>query len=73
MRTLICTAVIILSTSLHSLGQASTATPAAKPHVRTPAASASIAEPTAIIHTTAGDLHCTLFPKIAVYQGSGAQ
>ncbi len=23
------------------------------------------AEPTAIIHTTAGDLHCTLFPKVA--------
>src|SRR5271157_2306345 len=58
MRTLICTAVLILSTSLLSLGQASTA----KPPVRTPAAAAS-AEPTAIIHTTAGDLHCTLFEK----------
>jgi len=23
------------------------------------------ADPTAIIHTTAGDLHCTLFPKVA--------
>jgi len=56
MRTLICTAVLILSTSLLSLGQASTA----KPPVRTPAASA---EPTAITHTTAGDLHCTLFEK----------
>jgi peptidyl-prolyl cis-trans isomerase A (cyclophilin A) len=65
MRTLICTAVLILSTSLLSLGQASTATPAAKPPVRTPADAASTAEPTAIIHTTAGDLHCTLFPKIA--------
>ena len=29
------------------------------------AAAASSAEPTAIIHTTAGDLHCTLFPKQA--------
>jgi len=58
MRTLICTAVLTLSTSLLSLGQA----PAAKPPVRTPAAAAS-AEPTAIIHTTAGDLHCTLFEK----------
>jgi peptidyl-prolyl cis-trans isomerase A (cyclophilin A) len=58
MRTLICTAVLILSTSLLSLGQGSTA----KPPVRTPAAAAS-AEPTAIIHTTAGDLHCTLFEK----------
>ena len=62
MRTLICTAVLILSSSLLSLGQASTAKPAAKPPARTPAAGAS-AEPTAIIHTTAGDLHCTLFEK----------
>jgi peptidyl-prolyl cis-trans isomerase A (cyclophilin A) len=58
MRTLICTALLILSTSLLSLGQGSSA----KPPVRTPAAAAS-AEPTAIIHTTAGDLHCTLFEK----------
>ena len=29
------------------------------------AAKAAAAEPTAIIHTTAGDLHCTLFPKVA--------
>ena len=57
MRTLICTAVLIVSASLLSISQ----DPAtAKPPVRTPAA-----EPTAIIHTTAGDLHCTLFPKIA--------
>jgi cyclophilin family peptidyl-prolyl cis-trans isomerase len=63
MRTLICTAVLIISASLLSPGQASTpAKPAAKPPVRTPAAAAS-AEPTAIIHTTAGDLHCTLFEK----------
>jgi peptidyl-prolyl cis-trans isomerase A (cyclophilin A) len=39
-----------------------TATPAAPGHK--PAAAASV-EPTAIIHTTAGDLHCTLFPKVA--------
>jgi peptidyl-prolyl cis-trans isomerase A (cyclophilin A) len=63
MRTLMCTAVLIISTSLLSLGQASTATPATKPPIRTPAAAST--EPTAIIHTTAGDLHCTLFPKIA--------
>jgi len=63
MRTLICTAVLIISTSLLSLGQASTtAKPAAKPPVRTPVAAAN-AEPTAILHTTAGDLHCTLFEK----------
>ena len=65
MRTLICTAVLIISTSLLSLGQASTtAKPLAKPPVRTPAAAAS-AEPTAIIHTSAGDMHCTLFEKQA--------
>ncbi len=58
MRTLICTAVLILFTSLLGLGQAP-----AKPPVRTPAAAS--AEPAAIIHTTAGDLHCTLFSKQA--------
>jgi peptidyl-prolyl cis-trans isomerase A (cyclophilin A) len=58
MRTLICTVVLIVSASLFSISQDSAA---AKPPVRTTAA----AEPTAIIHTTAGDLHCTLFPKIA--------
>ena len=64
MRTLICTAVLILFTSLLSIGQsATTEKPAAKPPVRTPLA--STAEPTAIIHTTAGDLHCTLFEKQA--------
>ena len=62
MRTLICTAVLILSSSLLSRGQAAT-TPAAKPPARTLAATASTAEPTAIIHTTVGDLHCTLFER----------
>jgi len=38
--------------------------PAAKPPVRTPAAgTAATASTSAIIHTTAGDLHCTLFEK----------
>jgi peptidyl-prolyl cis-trans isomerase A (cyclophilin A) len=64
MRTLICTAVLIISTSLLSMGQTSTtAKPAAKPPVRTPAAAASTGEPTAVIHTTAGDLRCKLFEK----------
>lgn len=41
-------------------------TPAAKPPIRKPVASApATAGPTAIIHTTAGDMHCTLFPKQA--------
>jgi len=49
------TLVLILSTSLLGAAQAvSTAQPATAPP-----------EPTAIIHTTAGDLHCTLFSKIA--------
>ena len=35
-----------------------------RPRIR--AASAPVSsEPTAIIHTTVGDLHCTLFPKVA--------
>jgi peptidyl-prolyl cis-trans isomerase A (cyclophilin A) len=37
--------------------------PAAKPAPK--AAPAASADPVAIIHTTAGDLHCTLFPKQA--------
>ncbi len=55
MRTLIHTLILIIATSL--LGAAQTAT--------TPPASKAAAEPTATIHTTAGDLHCTLFPKVA--------
>jgi peptidyl-prolyl cis-trans isomerase A (cyclophilin A) len=68
MRTLVQTLVLIVSTSLFSAGQAgSTPAPAKKPAVHKPAASATAAtaDPTATIHTTAGDLHCTLFPKVA--------
>jgi|SRR5271165_211046 len=62
MRPLICTAVLIISSSVLSLGQATTA----KPPVRTPAAPATAAsQNTAVIHTSVGDLHCTLFPKQA--------
>jgi len=64
MRTLLQTLVLILSTSLLGAAQA-----ASKPNppVRKPVSSAPVAtaEPSAIIHTTAGDLHCTLFPKVA--------
>jgi peptidyl-prolyl cis-trans isomerase A (cyclophilin A) len=66
MRTLMPKLVLILSTLLLgaalALSQTQTMPPARKPAGAAPAASA---EPTAIIHTTAGDLHCTLFPKIA--------
>jgi peptidyl-prolyl cis-trans isomerase A (cyclophilin A) len=56
MRTLIHTLVLIVSISLLSAAQTATTPPASK---------AAAAEPAAIIHTTAGDLHCTLFPKVA--------
>src|SRR5258708_33191743 len=70
MRTLLQTLVLIISTSLLGAAQAaSTPQPAAKPQppVRKPASSApaATADPTAIIHTTAGDPHCALFPKVA--------
>jgi peptidyl-prolyl cis-trans isomerase A (cyclophilin A) len=58
MRTLLQTLVLIFLTSLLSAAQAAS-TP------QTKASPPASAEPTAIIHTTAGDLHCTLFPKIA--------
>ena len=70
MRTLLHTLVLIISTSLLGAAQAASTTPPVampKPPVRKPASSspAAAAEPTAIIHTTAGDLHCALFPKVA--------
>jgi cyclophilin family peptidyl-prolyl cis-trans isomerase len=61
MRILFSTLVLIVFTSLFSVGQTP---PAAKPPVRTPAA-APAAGPTAIIHTTAGDMRCQLFEKEA--------
>jgi peptidyl-prolyl cis-trans isomerase A (cyclophilin A) len=65
MRTLLHTFVLIISSSLLVAAQASsTATPTPKPLVKNPAAAAPT-EPTAIIHTTVGDMHCTLFPKVA--------
>jgi peptidyl-prolyl cis-trans isomerase A (cyclophilin A) len=56
MRNLLCTLVLLASASLITFGQAASA----KPPVRTPAAAA---DPTAVIHTSAGDLRCTLFEK----------
>jgi peptidyl-prolyl cis-trans isomerase A (cyclophilin A) len=61
MRTLVCTLALIVFTSLLGGGQASAP---AKPPVRTPVASVA-AGPAAIIHTTAGDMHCQLFEKEA--------
>lgn len=53
--------VLISFLSLSGFGQ----TTPAKPPVRTPGVTAASAGPTAIIHTTAGDLSCQLFPKEA--------
>ncbi len=64
MRHLTYTAVLVLSASLLGLAQA-TSKPAAKPPVRTPVGGAGATNPVAIIHTTVGDLHCTLFEKQA--------
>jgi peptidyl-prolyl cis-trans isomerase A (cyclophilin A) len=64
MRTLLHTLVLIISTSLLGAAQAAS-TPATTPPAHKAAAPEASTEPTAIIHTTAGDLHCTLFPKVA--------
>jgi len=60
MRTLIHTLVLIVSTSLLGFAQA-----ASTPQTATPPDHKAAADPTAIIHTTEGDLHCTLLPKVA--------
>lgn len=54
MRNLFALLILLASVSLFSAAQAASA---AKP--------ASSADPVAIIHTTVGDMHCTLFPKQA--------
>ena len=68
MRTLLYTLVLIVFASVFSAAQAASTTPAAAtPPVHkagSPVIPAPV-EPSAIIHTTAGDLHCTLFPKVA--------
>jgi peptidyl-prolyl cis-trans isomerase A (cyclophilin A) len=64
MRTLLHTLVLIVSTSVLSAAQAASTPATAAPAHKTAAPAAPV-EPSAIIHTTAGDLHCTLFPKIA--------
>jgi peptidyl-prolyl cis-trans isomerase A (cyclophilin A) len=68
MRTLLHT--LVLTVFFSAFGAAQDA-PASKPSSTPPvrrsatAAAAAPAEPTAIIHTTAGDLHCTLFSTVA--------
>jgi len=65
MPSLLPTFVLIVFTSLFCAAQSASTPPssaAAPDHKTAPAVSA---DPVAIIHTTAGDLHCTLFPKVA--------
>lgn len=62
MRTFSCTLVLIAFVPLLAFGQA--AAPA-KPPVRTPGAALISTGPTAIIHTTAGNMSCQLFDKDA--------
>jgi peptidyl-prolyl cis-trans isomerase A (cyclophilin A) len=57
MRTFFCSLLLIVSTSLFSLAQS--------PDKSSAKAGAASGEPTAVIHTTAGDMHCKLFPKEA--------
>jgi peptidyl-prolyl cis-trans isomerase A (cyclophilin A) len=59
MRTFLCSTVLIMCVVLVSVGQESK--PSAKPPVRSPAS----ANPTAIIHTSAGDMRCQLFERQA--------
>src|ERR1700732_4218078 len=66
MRTLLQTLVLIISTSLPATARPSSPPPPAQNQTRPPrppasSAPAAAGEPAAIIHTTAGDLHCTLF------------
>lgn len=66
MRTLLQTLVLIVSTSLLGAAQSgSTSQTPATPPARKAVSPAAVAGPTAIIHTTAGDLHCILFEKQA--------
>jgi len=59
MRTILCTLALLMA-SVPGFSQAA----AAKPPVRTPVAAAG-ASPTAVIHTSVGDLRCQLFDKEA--------
>jgi peptidyl-prolyl cis-trans isomerase A (cyclophilin A) len=68
MRALLHTFVLIISASLFTFAQAGSTSSTTTPPAHKPASTAAPAvstDPTAIIHTTVGDLHCTLFPKIA--------
>src|ERR1700691_5775292 len=65
MRTVLHIFFLIISTSLLGVAQAASTAPSSTTPPVHKSAPAPAAEPVAIIHTTAGDLHCTLFPKVA--------
>jgi peptidyl-prolyl cis-trans isomerase A (cyclophilin A) len=69
MHTIVLTIFTTLLLCLFGAAQTASTPAAAKTtppvHKAAAPATAASAEPTAIIHTTAGDLHCTLFPKVA--------
>jgi peptidyl-prolyl cis-trans isomerase A (cyclophilin A) len=62
MRTILYTLVLIIFTSLLVSAQEDST-----PHTgaKTPIRRTPVTETTAVIHTTAGDLRCTLFPQVA--------
>jgi peptidyl-prolyl cis-trans isomerase A (cyclophilin A) len=66
MRTVLPTLVLIISASLLNVAQTAAASkPSASGASKAASPTAASTEPTAVIHTTAGDFHCTLFPKVA--------
>ncbi len=66
MRLTLTTLSLILFTALFGLAQTTTKPKAATPAHKAAATTATAsAEPFTIIHTSAGDLHCTLLPAIA--------
>jgi peptidyl-prolyl cis-trans isomerase A (cyclophilin A) len=66
MRTVLSTLVLMTTIAALSAAQSASTSKSATPPAHKAATSAApAAEPAAIIHTTAGDLHCTLYPKVA--------
>jgi peptidyl-prolyl cis-trans isomerase A (cyclophilin A) len=65
MRTVFYLLVLIVCISVFGAAQAATTGQPTPPPHKAPTAALPAAEPVAIIHTTVGDLHCNLFPRIA--------
>jgi peptidyl-prolyl cis-trans isomerase A (cyclophilin A) len=65
MRTVLSTLVLMITIATVALAAAQSASTSKSATSPAHKAATSAAEPTAIIHTTAGDLHCALYPKVA--------